>query len=311
MALISRWITCKQLNNIHLGCEASALWIRTPNENKYLSDPATYYSFLIQNVKPRFTSGSALRGRSGWACPLRGSGERGDRTTAAGSRGPHGCAGATTSRSGEWRRLAMRMGLTAAALRARVWRNRLPRRRRRARGRSRLYGNRNLHTPPARAVPGREVGLHAQSSHPPPERVELQTRSERRQPPAGRTPPPAGPGTAVRPPSRGREERRPRDGRRTPALATAHPAGLNGGPARRVRLSQIPGQGRRRRRATAAAERPGRRISAFHLDGAGKERGFAAGRHFLATTTAVPDEGAALARPAGLNAGAENHRLVD
>ncbi len=125
------------------------------------------------------------------------------------------------------------------------------------------------------------------------------TRSERRQPPAGRTPPPAGPGTAVRPPSRGREDQRPRDGRRTPALATAHPAGLKNGPARRVRLSQIPGQGRRWRRATAAAERPGRRISAFHLDGAGKERGFAAGRHFLATTTAVPDEGAALSgRPA-------------
>ena len=59
-------------------------------------------------------------------------------------------------------------------------------------------------------------------------------------PPAGRTPPPAGPGNAVRPPSRGREGRRPRDGRRTPALATAHPAGLKSGPARRVRLSQIP-----------------------------------------------------------------------
>ena len=129
--------------------------------------------------------------------------------------------------------------------------------------------------------------------------VEERPRSERRQPPAGRTPPPAGPGTAVRPQSRGREGRRPRDGRRTPALATAHPAGLNGGPARRVRLSQIPGQGRRKRRANAAAERPGHRISAFHLAGAGKERGFAAGRHFLATTTAVPDEGAALSgRPA-------------
>ena len=51
-------------------------------------------------------------------------------------------------------------------------------------------------------------GLHAQSSNPPP----------------------AGPGTAVR----------PRDRRRTPALAMAHPAGLNRGPARRVRLSQIP-----------------------------------------------------------------------
>ena len=97
----------------------------------------------------------------------------------------------------------------------------------------------------------RGVGLHAQSSHPPPKRVELQTRSERRQPPAGRTPPPAGPGTAVRPPSRGREEQRPRDGRRTPALATAHPAGLNSGPARRVRLSQIPAS----RTARAKSER--------------------------------------------------------
>ena len=124
------------------------------------------------------------------------------------------------------------------------------------------------------------------------------TRSERRPPPAGRTPPPAGPGNAVRPPSRGREERRPRDGRRTPALATAHPAGLKGGLARRVRLSQIPAS-RTASRSDAAAERPGRRISAFHLDGAGKERGFAAGRHFLATTTAVPDERTALSgRPA-------------
>ena len=118
MALISRWITYKQLNNIHLGCEASALWIRTPNENKYLSDPATYYSFLIQNVKPRFTSGSAPRGRSGWTCPLRGSEEcgkcsdhgpgrspgaaidtapSGRRTTGARSRSSW-CAGVSTSR---------------------------------------------------------------------------------------------------------------------------------------------------------------------------------------------------------------------
>ena len=129
--------------------------------------------------------------------------------------------------------------------------------------------------------------------------VERRPRSERRQPPAGRTPPPAGPGTAVRPLSRGREGRRPRDGRRTPALATAHPAGLNCGPARRVRLSQIPASRTAKRRSVAAAERPGHRISAFHLDGAGKKRGFAAGRHFLATTTAVPDEGTALSgRPA-------------
>ena len=93
---------------------------------------------------------------------------------------------------------------------------------------------------PAHAVQAREVGLHAQSSHPPP----------------------AGPGTAVRPPSRGREGRRPRDGRRTPALATAHPAGLKNGPARRVRLSQIPASRTANRRSIAAAERPGRRISA-------------------------------------------------
>ena len=137
------------------------------------------------------------------------------------------------------------------------------------------------------------------------------TRSERRQTPAGRTPPPAGPGTAVRPPSRGREGRRPRDGRRTPALATAHPAGLKNGPARRVRLSQIPGQGRRERRATAAAERPGRRISAFHLDGAGRKtrlrRRPALPRHHHRPAR----RGHRSLRPAGLNAGAENHRLVD
>ena len=96
-------------------------------------------------------------------------------------------------------------------------------------------------------------GLHAQSSHPPPQRGEGRPRSERRQPPAGRTPPTAGPGTAVRPPSRGREGRRPRDGRRTPALATAHPAGLKSGPARRVRLSQIPAS--RTARAKSARRR--------------------------------------------------------
>ena len=163
---------------------------------------------------------------------------------------------------------------------------------------------------PARAVPGREVGLHAQSSHPPPER-EKSTRSERRQTPAGRTPPPAGPGTAVRPPSRGREGRRPRNGRRTPALATAHPAGLKNGPARRVRLSQIPASRTAQRRALAAAERPGRRISAFHLDGAGRKRGFAAGRHFLLNQHPRARRGHRSLRPAGLNAGAENHRLVD
>ncbi len=104
--------------------------------------------------------------------------------------------------------------------------------------------------PPGHAVPSREVGLHAQSSHPPPERVNrnpLRTPA----PPAGRTPPTAGPGNAVRPPSRGREGRRPRDGRRTPALATAHPAGLKSGPARRVRLSQIPAS----RTAQAKSER--------------------------------------------------------
>ena len=104
-------------------------------------------------------------------------------------------------------------------------------------------------------------GLHAQSSHPPPERVGLHPLRTPA-PPAGRTPPPAGPGNAVRPPSRGREGRRPRDGRRTPALATAHPAGLKSGPARRVRLSQIPASRTAKRRAIAAAERPGRRISA-------------------------------------------------
>ena len=123
---------------------------------------------------------------------------------------------------------------------------------------------------------------------------------------------PAGPGTAVRPPSRGREGRRPRDGWRTPALATAHPAGLKTGPARRVApLADSGVKGRRKRRAIAAAERPGRRISAFYLAGAGKERGFAAGRHFLATSTAVPDEGAALSGQPALNADAEKHRLVD
>ena len=142
-------------------------------------------------------------------------------------------------------------------------------------------------------------GLHAQSSHPPPERV---TGNPLRTPAAagGADAAPAGPGNAVRPQSRGREGRRPRNGRRTPALATAHPAGLKGGPARRVRLSQIPASrtGANEERAPAA-ERPGRRISAFHLDGAGKKRGFAAGRHFLPTTTAVPDERTALSgRPA-------------
>ena len=132
--------------------------------------------------------------------------------------------------------------------------------------------------PPAHAVPGREVGLHAQSSHPPPERVGLHPLRTPA-PPAGRTPPPAGPGTAVRPPSRGREGRRPRDGRRTPALATAHPAGLKSGPARRVRLSQIPasrtGEGEERSPPlnARAVESP-----LLYLDVAGKERGFAAGR---------------------------------
>ena len=66
------------------------------------------------------------------------------------------------------------------------------------------------------------------------------TRSERRLRRRGGRRPRPDLGTAVRPPSRGREGRRPRDGRRTPALATAHPAGLKSGPARRVRLSQIP-----------------------------------------------------------------------
>ena len=118
MALISRWITYKQLKNIHLGYGIQCPLDHGPNENKYLSDPATYYSFLIQNVKPRFTSGSAPRGRSGWTCPLRGSEEcgkcsdhgpgrspgaaidtapSGRRTTGARSRSSW-CAGVTTSR---------------------------------------------------------------------------------------------------------------------------------------------------------------------------------------------------------------------
>ena len=144
------------------------------------------------------------------------------------------------------------------------------------------------------------LALHAQSSHPPPERVADQTRSERRQTPAGRTPPPAGPGTAVRPPSRGREERRPRDGRRTPALATAHPAGLKNGPARRVRLSQIPAS-----RTAASEERPpplnARAVeSPLSTLTAPAENAASpqAGTSSL-TSTPVPDEGTALSgRPA-------------
>ena len=163
---------------------------------------------------------------------------------------------------------------------------------------------------PARAVPGREVWLARTVVPSAPGAGVRATRSERRQTPAGRTPPPAGPGTAVRPPSRGREGRRPRDGRRTPALATAHPAGLNCGPARRVRLSQIPAsrtalEERAPPLNARAGESPLSTLTAPAENAASPQAGTSSHHHRRAR------RGHRSLRPAGLNAGAENHRLVD